>query len=164
MLQEAYQRGEWVGRIPQFKLPRVLRKAGTTSARTQTAEAAAGTKGADTPASSGKPRRANKSAKAGDAKVEISSGPDGQEFTFSRTMDDDMIKEMEEMQEIMKFPLGRALLEKQMVKQFRQLGIHADGSYEAVSSSEDSEGSSSDDDIEEANAADDNIKILEGDW
>ena len=145
MLQEAYQRGEWVGHIPQFKLPRAFRKAGTTNLRTQAV--AAGTNAADTPASSGKPRRANENAKGRETKVEVLSEPNSQQFTFSKeTIGDDMIKEMKEMQELMKFPLGRALVEKEMVRQFRQLGIHADGSYEAVSSSEDSEDSSSDDD------------------
>jgi hypothetical protein len=147
MLQEAYQRGEWMGQVPQFKLPRAFRKAGTTSPRTQAAAAAAGTKGGDTPASSGKPCRANKPAKARGGQVEISTGPDGQEsISFSRTLDDDMIREMKDIQEIMKFPLGKALLEKQMLKQFRQLGIYADGSYDAASSSEDSEDSAGDED------------------
>ncbi len=149
MLQEAYQRGEWVGQIPQFKLPRAFRKAGTAGLQAQ--GVAAGTKGTDTPAGGGKPRRANENAKAQKSKVEFLSGPDGQQLRFSREVDDDMIREMKEMQEIMKFPLGRALVEKEMVKQFRQFGINADRSYEAISSSEQSEADSSDDDDDKMN-------------
>ena len=144
MLQEAYQRGEWVGQIPQFKLPRAFRRAGATRLRTQAA--AAGTKEPHTPASSGKPGQAKENTKARETKVEFSSGPDGTQLTFSREINDDMIREATQIQEIMNFPLGRALVEKELVRQLRQFGINADGSYEAISSSEESEESSSDDD------------------
>jgi hypothetical protein len=142
MLQEAYQRGEWVGQIPQFKLPRGFRRAGTRPLRTQAAAA----KGEDTQASGGKPRRVNENAKNRETKVELSSGLDGTQLTFSRTVDDDMIKEMEEIQALMKFPIGRALVENELVRQLRHFGINADGRYEAMSSSEESENSPNDDD------------------
>ncbi|KAK4247907.1 hypothetical protein C7999DRAFT_40892 [Corynascus novoguineensis] len=145
MLQEAYQRGEWVGNVPEFELPKAFRNAGITTLRTPQG-GAADTKGANTPASSRTPHGNKKNAKARETKVEFESGPDGQKFTFSRVIDDDMIREMKELQEIMKFPLGRALVNDQAIRQFRQLGIHTDGNYEAISSSEDSEDGSSDED------------------
>ena len=148
MLQEAYQRGEWVGNVPQFKLPKAFRKAGLTKLPTQ--DSAADTKGADkttpTNSSKSKPGRNSKNAEAGRSKIEYSSGPDGDRFTFSRVFDDNTIKQMKEVQEMLKFPLGRALVEKEVIRQFRHLGIHVDGSYEAISSSEDSENDASDDD------------------
>ena len=151
MLQEAYQRGEWRGDMPQFKLPRGLRnmKAGTaqTGHQTTTQAAAAdtnmkGTDSDDTPTSSGKPRRTkNKKAKAREMKVEVTTGPNGdvEQLAFGRVLDDDMIREMEQMQKIMEFPLGMALLQKEMARQFRKFGVHVDGSYEAMSSSEEEE-------------------------
>ncbi|KAL2193079.1 hypothetical protein P885DRAFT_72423 [Corynascus similis CBS 632.67] len=145
MIQEAYQRGEWVGNIPQFKLPKAFRDAGITSLWDPPG-GAANTKGENIGSSSGKPHRNKENAQARETKVKFESGPDGQKFTFSRVINDDMIREMEELQEIMKFPLGRAMVNDQAMRQFRQLGIHTDGSYEAISSSEDSEDDSSDDD------------------
>lgn len=151
MLQEAYQRGEWRGDVPQFKLPRSLRnmKAGTAQTGHQTTTQAAATdtnmKGADsddTPASSEKPRRTkNKKAKARGMKVEVTTGPSGsmEQLAFSRVLDDDMIKEMEQMQKIMEFPLGMALLQKEKARLFRKFGVHVDGSYEAMSSSDEEE-------------------------
>jgi len=143
MIQEAYQRGEWVGNIPQFKLPKAFRDAGITTLWDPPG-GAANPKGANIGSSSGKSHQNKGNAKARETKVKFESGPDGQKFIFSRVIDDDMIREMEELQEIMKFPLGRAMVNDQAMRQFRQLGIHIDGSYEAISSSEDSEDDSSD--------------------
>jgi hypothetical protein len=70
-------------------------------------------------------------------------------------IDDDWIRESKEIQEIMKIPLGKALLEKEMARQMRQVGINADGGYEAISSSEDSEdGPGGEDDDDDNNKMD----------
>jgi hypothetical protein len=76
MLQEAYQRGEWVGDVPQFKLPKAFRKADLAKLPMQ--DSAADTKGADktTPTGSSKSKlgRSSKNAEARRTKLEYLSG------------------------------------------------------------------------------------------
>ena len=71
-----------------------------------------------------------------------------------------MVREVKEMQEIMKIPLGKALLEKEMARSFRHLGLNIAEEWTtgAISSSS---GSDSEADPEGMDVDDDNIDDLD---
>lgn len=116
-LQEAYQRGEWKGQLPQFKLPKLYRMA----------EA----QGPDPPEGV----KAN-----GRRMAKLTETEDSDIWEFSVPMDDKFEKQMKEMQELMKFPLGRALLEREAQRAMRHIGIHS-APWEGDNASTDSESS-----------------------
>jgi len=151
-LQEAYQRGEWVGNIPQFKLPRAFRKAGITKL---SAEAADDMKGAD-PSSSTRPAssrnqpeinvktRTNTKEPSGGLRGQTASlirSEYGDSWEFRAEINDEFRKQMDDMTKLMKIPVGRALLEKEALKSFRQFGLNFTGGYEADALSTSSESS-----------------------
>ncbi|CZR53715.1 uncharacterized protein PAC_03595 [Phialocephala subalpina] len=144
-LQEAYQRGEWVGNIPQFKLPKAFRKAGITKL---SAEAATNVKDID-PSSSTQPTSSRNQPK-NCAEAQTNTGDqsgrlrgqttrfirseDGDKWEFSAELNEDFLKQVNEAGELMKTPLGRALLEKEMLRSFKHYGLNFTGGYEADAS------------------------------
>ncbi|KAF3771042.1 hypothetical protein M406DRAFT_326445 [Cryphonectria parasitica EP155] len=147
ILQEAYEKGEWVGNLPQFKLPKAFRKAGITKL---TAEAAAKRKNAqDQQPQSGAETRANTSGKPVET-FRFIRDEDGDKLEFSAEMNDDLRKQMKEVEEVAKLPLGRALLQMEFGRSLRHFGLnlHVDDEADALSSSTES-GSADEMDIDE---------------
>ncbi|EEU43789.1 uncharacterized protein NECHADRAFT_82942 [Fusarium vanettenii 77-13-4] len=133
LLQEAYQRGEWIGNCPQFKLPKAFRKANTKKdGRPQTS----------TGKTSGGSRRS-------EGRFVRSATSDTWEFTS--VLDGDFIKRTQEVMEVMKTPLGKALVEKEAQRTFRRCGLNFSGRYEAESSSDSSDSDSDEMGIDEMN-------------
>ena len=129
-LQEAYQRGEWVGNIPQFRLPRAFRKAGVTKLSTEAGDRAEASANTSKPSGSSRGRTAR-----------FTRSEDADTWEFSAEINDDFKKEMNEMRELMKFPMGRALLEKEALRSFRHLGLDFAGGFESGALSTSSESS-----------------------
>lgn len=159
LLQEAYQRGEWVGNAPQFKLPKAFRKAGVTKLPATTAEMAdEGPSGSAQPTSSRKQSKESLQAqKTTDQASGIPSGntvrytcdEHGDTLEFSAKLNDDFIKQVNEVTELLKFPLGRALVEKEALKAFQAFGYNFSGDYEFDGLSSSSSSSSDEMEIDE---------------
>ncbi|RYP53940.1 hypothetical protein DL769_010429 [Monosporascus sp. CRB-8-3] len=143
-LQEAYQRGEWVGTVPQFKLPKSFRKAGITKL---SAEAVVDMKDRDpsysTQPSSGR-NQPNNSADAQVNTEEASGRLSGRRVRFIRSEDADRWEFSTEMNdavvELMKHPLGEALVRREALRELKNFGLDLTGGYEhdALSSSSES--------------------------
>ncbi|RYP72868.1 hypothetical protein DL771_003906 [Monosporascus sp. 5C6A] len=143
-LQEAYQRGEWVGNEPQFKLPKAFRKAGTT---TLSGEAVVDMKDIDLsnsiqPSSSrNQPKNSadaqvntgEASERLSDRRVRFVRSEDADRWEFSAEMNDEAL-------ELMKHPLGEALLKMEALRGLKNFGLDLTGGYElnALSSSSES--------------------------
>lgn len=158
-LQEAYQRGEWAGDIPQFKLPRAFRNitklptgaAANTNSDIEPPNRTRPTSSRDRPGNSANAQTdtGSPSSKPGGTTARFIRSEGGGKWEFRTEVNDDVIKQANEMCELVKFPLGRALLEKEFAKSFRRLGLDVTGGYAtgALSpSSESGESSESDDD------------------
>ncbi|KAF2813129.1 uncharacterized protein BDZ99DRAFT_250070 [Mytilinidion resinicola] len=129
-LQEAYQRGEWVGE-PQFKLPKAFRRSGIKILDPKAAETS---KQKFEQASKGRPSKkesketATKEKKSGfdqndsGQQCEFTRGPEGDKWTFSRPLDENFIREVNDLLEEMKIG-GRAEVERRAANAFRHYGI-----------------------------------------
>jgi len=112
-LQEAYQRGEWVGNVPQFQLPKAFRKARAKSsngdnAKTQTSTAQT---------------------------TRFIRTEESDTWEFSAELNDSFIEQVKQATELAEIPLGRAL-EKELLRSFK----HGDYSADVLSISSDSSG------------------------
>ncbi|RYP18973.1 hypothetical protein DL765_003651 [Monosporascus sp. GIB2] len=143
-LQEAYQRGEWVGNLPQFKLPKAFRKAGITKL---SAEAVVGmvidpsdltqpsssrdqpNNNADTQVNTGEPFGSLRGKRARFIRSE-----NADRWEFSAEVNGDAAG-------LMKGPHGRALVEKEVLRSFKHLGLNLTGEYEHNAPSSSSESS-----------------------
>lgn len=140
LIQEAYQRGEWVGNSPQFKLPKAFRRAGWSRL---SGEPGSGPK--KTNASSSTQFENGDNGPKNDQKAPESTGKssgtpqghtarfirsaDRDTWEFSAPMDDKFGKQVDEIMEVMKTPLGRALVEKEALRSLRHYGLQASGGY-----------------------------------
>ncbi|CAI6342547.1 unnamed protein product [Periconia digitata] len=129
-LQEAYREGKWFGRKPQFKLPKAYRAAGVDSIpmpdrsggvysdkfRQDTSESIRSSIPTD-----------KRNRQEPDQTFSLSRGSEYGEdtFTFSRTMDDKFKDELQQMEQICKVPLGRAMVERETIRSFRHYGLDA---------------------------------------
>ncbi|RYO77917.1 hypothetical protein DL766_001890 [Monosporascus sp. MC13-8B] len=144
-LQEAYQRGEWVGNLPQFKLPKAFREAGITKLPAEAAVDMKVIDPSDLTQPSSSRDQPNNSADAQVNTGEPPGGLRGKRVRFIRSEDADKWEFSAEVNgdaaELMKGPLGRALVEKEALRSFKYLGLNLTGGYEHSASSSSSESS-----------------------
>jgi hypothetical protein len=150
-VQEAYQRGEWVGE-PLFKLPKAFRRSGIKILSPKAAETS---KQKFEQASKGRSSKKDSKETATKEKTsgfdrhdngqqcEFTRGPEGDKWTFSRPLDEKFIQEVNDLLEEMKNG-GQAEVERRVAKAFRHYGISTGVDLTDEEDSSDSESSDSD--------------------
>ncbi|KAJ3460283.1 hypothetical protein MRS44_011150 [Fusarium solani] len=160
LLQEAYQRGEWIGNCPQFKLPKAFRKAnksklsGGSDAKMKEGHHSSSMQlphGQNQPNKDGRPQKSTGDTPNGSRRdtVRFVRSKDSDTWEFSSVLDDDFIKRTKEVMEVMKTPLGRALVEKEAQRTFRHFGLNFSGRYDTGTPSDSSDSDPDEMDIDQ---------------
>ncbi|UPK92921.1 hypothetical protein LCI18_003856 [Fusarium solani-melongenae] len=153
LLQEAYQRGEWIGNCPQFQLPKAFRKANKSklSGESDAKMKEGHHSGQNQPQKTGSPQKSTSDTPNGSRRdtVRFVRSKDSDTWEFSSVLDDDFIQRTKEVMEVIKTPFGRALVEREAQRIFRHYGLNFSGRYEAETSSNSSDSDPDEMDIDQ---------------